>query len=176
MHRPALAVATAVFLSAASSSGCHMGLAALAMGADQSSGPYQAGAIAADLGPDSVRTLACLDVGLAMDDERGPLLVTHVGNHCVHAEPFALDRIVLHAKDREGKGRDVTLHDPRREIQRLHVGALERGRERVRLDGLDGVEQICFELAGVAPDAPQARTSPICFSRALDGWRTEPAT
>ena len=171
MHPRALVVASAALISA--TAGCHMGLAMLAIGADRSNGPYEAGAIATELGPASVRPLACLDLGFAIDEDRGPLLDTHVGNRCVHGEPFDLARLVLHGKDRDGGERIVRLVDPRQEIQRIHVGALERGRERIRLEGLDDVVQVCFDLADVAPDAPHARPLPLCLARGSEGWRGE---
>jgi hypothetical protein len=162
-------------LLSATMGGCHMGLAGLALGASYSPGPYQPGEVAQSVGPDSVRTLACLDVGFAIDEDGGPLLDTHVGNRCVHPEPFDLGRLVIRGKDSSGSERVVRLVDPRQEIERLHVGALERARERVRLDGLTAdVIEVCFDVTEVAPDAPHARPLPMCLRRGLEGWQAEP--
>ena len=155
--------------AALASMGCHMGLLGLVMGARYSKGPYEAGAIATELGPGAVRTLACLDVGLAITPEQS-LLEMHVGNRCVHAEPFDLEQLVIHATDGSGNDRMVSLVDPRHEIVRLHIGARERGHERIRLSNLYEVDHLCIEVAGVAPDAPEARPSPVCLDRHADGW------
>jgi hypothetical protein len=161
---------------ALSGGGCHVGLAGVLVGGSFAKGPYEAGSIAATVGPASVRTLACLDVGLAIT-RIGPdsLLEMYVGNRCVHAEPFDLQRLVIRAKDASGWARWVSLRDPRHEIGRAHVGALERGHERIRLDSLDDVAEICFELDAVAPDAPNARPLPLCFERTPAAWRARPA-
>ena len=158
-----------VALAALSSSGCHLGLAGLVLGASDAQAPYQSGAIAAELGSAAVRTLACLDVGLAIHEQRS-LLELDVGNRCVHGEPFDMGRVVIHATDAEGAERTVSFVDPRHEIVRLHVGAMERGHERIRLEGLYDVARICFDLTAVATDAPDARPPPICLGRNLEGW------
>jgi len=168
--RAGFVVIACVALSALPSLGCHMGLAGLVMGASDAQPAYQSGAIAAELGSGAVRTLGCLDVGLAIPEQRA-LLEMHVGNRCVHGEPFDLGRVVIRATDEEGGARAVSFVDPRQEIVRLHVGAMERGHERIRLDGLLDVARICFDLAAAAPDAPDARPPPICLDRSLDGWR-----
>ena len=172
---------TSVVLASAllGSTGCHMGLAGLMLGVSSAEGPYQAGAIASDLGPDAVRTLACLDVGLAITPNGAdPLLEMHVGNRCIHAEPFDLQQLVMHAKGAAREERPVSLYDPRHEIVRVHVGAQARGHSRIRLRELDQVVEICFELEAVAPDAPHARPLPICLAREGfgSGWRARSAT
>lgn len=163
--------------AALGSTGCHVGLAGLVVGASGANGPYQAGAIAADLGPAAVRTLACLDVGLAIrGDGSDALLEMYVGNRCVHAEPFDLERLVIRGKDAAGVERPVYLVDPRNEIVRAHVGALERGHERIHLRSLDQLDQLCFELAAVAPDAPEARPLPLCLEWHVGAWRPRSTT
>lgn len=153
------------------STGCHMALAGLILGAKNANPPYEAGALAGDLGPGAVRTLACLDVGLAISGiGNDALLDMHVGNHCVHAEPFDFERLVLRGTGFAGEVQPVRLRDPRHEIVRIHVGALERGHERIRISDLERISQICFELDAVAPDAPDARPLPLCLDRHLDGW------
>jgi hypothetical protein len=164
-----------------STTGCHVALLGLIGGAKDADGPYEAGTIAAELGPAAVRTLACLDVGLALTDMRSDtrsdtLLEMHVGNRCIHAEPFDLAQLVMRGKDASGNERVVSLVDPRHEIVHLHVGALERGHERIRLSALDHLEQLCFELGSIAPDAPEARPLPLCLDRGLDGWHARSAT
>ena len=155
--------------------GCHIGLAGLVLGASKSNGAYQPGAIAAENGPDYVRTLACLDIGLAIHDDHGlDLLDMDVGNRCVHGEPFDLKEMLIRAHDANGDARTVELVDPRHEIVFVHIGALERGHERIRLTGLDEVEEVCFELTRVVPDAPHTRSAPLCLFRAVDGWRARP--
>ena len=156
-------------LAALSSSGCHMGLAGLIIGASEAKPPYASGALATDLGPGAVRTLACLDVGLAISEPR-PLLEMHVANRCVHAERFDLGRLAIHATGEDGAEVSVRLVDPRQEIARMHVGALERGHERIPLRGLDDATRICFDVTAVAADAPDARPLPICLDRQAGGW------
>jgi hypothetical protein len=163
--------------AALASAGCHMGLAGLVMGASGANGPYQAGAISADLGPAAVRTLACLDLGLAVSGYGADaLLEMHIGNRCVHAEPLDLERLVIRGKDAAGVERRVYLVDPRNEIVRAHVGALERGHERIRLRSLDQLAELCFEVDAVAPDAPDARPLPLCLDWHVDGWRARSTT
>ncbi len=157
-------------LVAASSSGCHMGLAGVIIGASEAKPTYAPGEIATDLGPGAVRTLACLDVGFAISTPR-PLLEMHVGNHCVRAERFDLAQLAIHATGEDGAERSVHMVDPREEIKRVHVGAMERGHERIRLSGLDDVTRICFDVSAVATDAPDARPSPICLVRQGDRWQ-----
>jgi len=119
-------------------------------------GPYRAGTLAEELGPERTRTLGCLDLALAMDAD---LLDVHVGNRCGHPEVFDLSKVAIDADP----SRDVSLDDPRSEIVPLHVGGAERGHERVRLVGAWGASRLCFRLEGVAPDAPDAHPSPICI-------------
>ena len=164
------AVLGGAVLAAFSSSGCHMGLAGVIIGARDAKPPYASGAIASDLGPGAVRTLACLDVGLAISAPR-PLLEMHVGNRCVHAERFDLGRLVIHATGEDGAERPVALVDPRQEIVPMHVGPLERGHERIALSGLDDVTRICFDITAVATDAPHARPPAICLDRGAGGWQ-----
>jgi hypothetical protein len=156
-------------LAALSSGGCHMGLAGVIIGASDAKPAYTSGAVAADLGPSAVRTLACLDVGFAISGPR-PLLEMHVGNRCVHAERLDLARLAIRATGEDGAERTVSLVDPRQEIVPVHVGALERGHERIPLSGLGDVTRICFDVAAVATDAPDARPLPICLERQADGW------
>lgn len=148
-----------------------MAFAALVMGSATSHGAYQEGKIAQDLGPDYVRTLACLDIGLAIHES---LLDLDVGNRCAHNERFELSEMLIAARDRHGDPHDVSLVDPRNEIKPVSVGALEYGHERIRLDGIDRVDDICFELTGVVPDAPHTRSAPLCLYRATDGWHARP--
>jgi hypothetical protein len=162
------ATALAAF-AALGSSGCHIGLAGVILGASEAKPPYAPGAIAADLGSGAVRTLACLDIGLAISTPR-PLLEMDVGNRCVRAERFDLGRMAIRASDADGADRTVRLVDPRQEIGRMHVGAMERGHERIPLSGLDDVTRVCFDVTAVATDAPDARPPPICLDRQADGW------
>jgi hypothetical protein len=152
--------------------GCHLGLAMLIAGGATAKGPYQAEALAAELGPGSVRTIGCLDVGLVVHERDGSeLLDLHVGNRCIHPEELDVARLAMRGVDAQGNARAVVLSDPRKEIARLHVGGAEKGRERLRLEGADGVERLCFDLEAIAPDAPAARPAPLCFERRADGWR-----
>lgn len=167
--RKHFAIVVGAALASLSSSGCHMGLAGVIMGASDAKPPYEAGAITADLGAGAVRTLACLDVGLAISEPRS-LLEMHVGNRCVRAERFDLGQMAIRATAADGERRSVSLVDPRQEIVRKHVAAMERGHERIPLSGLGDVTRVCFDVAAVATDAPDARPAPICLDRRADGW------
>ena len=162
----------AVLLLFLATSSCHMALAGLVLGASSADGPYERDAIAKELGPDYVRTLACLDIGLAIHErESDSLLDMDVGNRCIHGEPFALEEMKISAHDASGDPRSVSLFDPRHELVAVHVGAQERGHERIRMEGLTGVAEVCFDLTGVVPDAPHTHSAPLCLVRAEDGWR-----
>jgi hypothetical protein len=155
---------------AATLAGCHMGLLGVVASVDDK-GPYAAGTLANALGPSAVRTVGCLDVGLAISDRNeSELLDVHVGNRCSVPEALDLARLSIRGTDRAGEVRPVTLQDRRGEIAVLHVGGAESGRERILLEGAHGMEQLCFELGAIAPDAPEARPTPLCFRRRGTEW------
>lgn len=166
--RGSVVVALVAFTSLA---GCHVGLLMATAGSAVDQGPYRAEAIAGELGPASVRTLGCLDVGLALHERHHQqLLDVHVGNRCGHPEAFDLRALAIHGSDSAGRARSVTLYDPHREIAPMHVGGAEHGRERLRLEDAQDLTRLCFGLERIAPDAPAARPTPVCFDRA-SGWR-----
>jgi len=150
----------------------------VAAGSVLDQGPYHAETLATELGPTSVRTLGCLDVGLAVY-RRGEavLLDVHVGNRCSYPEALDVARLRIHGVDQEGGDHAVTLYDPKSELVRLHVGGAERGRERLKLQGARDLTRICFDLQALAPDAPSARPAALCLERG-EGWReaTGPVT
>lgn len=158
-------------LAAAATSGCHMGLLMVAAGAATDQGPYRPETIANELGPEAVRTLGCLDVGFALYERDGvDLLDVHIGNRCAHPEALDIRRLTFRGVDRAGATRSVTLYDPRSEIVRLQVGGAERGRERLKLEGANGLTRLCLDLEAIAPDAPEARPAALCFNE-RNGWR-----
>jgi hypothetical protein len=168
--RAFLLLASVVFVALVTS-GCHIGLFMVAAGAALDQGPYRAETLATELGGESVRTLGCLDVGLALYEREGDKLVDlHVGNRCSHPEALDMRRAVIRGVDEQGEQRTVTLYDPRNEVVRMHVGGSEKGRERLRLENVVGLAGLCFDLSGIAPDAPAARPSPVCFER-KNGWK-----
>jgi hypothetical protein len=164
----------ATLATALMTAGCHIGLLMVAAGGALDQGPYRAETIATELGPTSVRTLGCLDVGLAVY-QRGPneLLDVHVGNRCGYPEALEVKRLRIHGVDEEGVSHDVTLYDPKNEIVRLHVGGAERGKERLKLQGAHELTRLCFDLQAIAPDVPAARPAPLCLERGA-GWRPAP--
>jgi len=152
--------------------GCHMGLAGVVAGSAKSHGPYRGNELVTELGAGSVRTMGCLDVGLAIEDRpKGEHLTAHVGNRCAHAEAIDLKRLGLTAFDGESAPVGVTLSDPRSEIVELHVGPAERGHEHIRLAKNESARlaRVCFDLRGIAPDAPDATPAPICLVRSASG-------
>jgi hypothetical protein len=165
----AVAVATCI-------GGCHWGLLGLVMGSSSAHGPYQAEQLAKDLGPGSVRTLGCLDVGFVpFVRDRVELLDLHIGNRCTHPEQLDVAQLKITGVDIRSERELVKLNDPRREIVPLHVGGAEAGVERLRLNATRFLVRLCFDLDGIAPDAPEARPAPICFER-LEGDRWRPTT
>jgi hypothetical protein len=160
------------FFASVATSGCHLGFLGVVVGTG-ASGPYQAETIAKELGPASVRTLGCLDVGF-VPFERGEheLVDLHVGNRCGHPEQLDLRRLAIRAYDSQSQEHDVALHDPRDEIASFHVGGSDRGYERIRLETPPGhvVVRLCFEVERIAPDAPESRAARMCFRRANARW------
>jgi hypothetical protein len=153
-------------------SGCHIGLAMLVAGSARGVGPYQAETLATELGPGSVRTIGCLDVGVVIHERSGvDLLDLHVGNRCLHPEALDVARLTMRGVDDRGGARGVALSDPRHEVVRMHVGGAEHGRERFRLEGAHGLAGLCFHLEAIAPDVPGARPAPLCFERGAGGWQ-----
>ncbi len=159
----------AVILTGASGSGCHWGLLGTAIGASGADGPYVPGRIAEELGSARVRTLGCLDVGIAPIGDRIGIVDVHVGNRCTHPERIDVAKMVVTS---EGE-KPIALFDPRREIVRLHVGGAERGLERIRFEGMYGTRRLCFDLGAIAPDAPEARPLSMCFRRDVGMWLAE---
>lgn len=150
--------------------GCHVGMALAVAGSALDQPPYRAETIAAELGPSSVRTIGCLDVGLAIyERDHRELVDVHVGNRCGHPESLDLGKLAIQGVDTAGRPRLITLHDPRNEIIPLHVGAAEKGRERFRMENAHDLTRLCFDLEAIAPDAPAARPAPLCFERHT-GW------
>lgn len=151
--------------------GCHMGLVGMVAGTSYSNGVYRADTIAHELGEPSVRTLGCLDVGLAIidrdkaEDYGTSLIELHVGNRCNHPEALDFAQIRIEGSDPHGDRRIVTLDDPRREIVKLHVGAGERGKEKIRMNTSAGLVQLTFDLDRIAPDAKNVHPAPVSFTR-----------
>jgi hypothetical protein len=145
-----------------------MGLLGMLAGARSAEGPYRGGILAASLGPDSVRTLGCLDVGFVVEQEGGELLDVYLGNRCVHSEALDLSKLILEASY-ENHRRWAALDDPRHEIVLLHVGGSERGKERIRIRQW-GIDRLCLHVDEIAPDAHEARPAPVCFRRGSAGW------
>lgn len=164
----------ATLATALMTAGCHIGLLVVAAGGALDQGPYRPETIANELGPTSVRTVGCLDVGLAVyQRDANELLDVHVGNRCGYPEALDVRRLRIHGVDAEGVRHDVTLYDPKNEIVRLHVGGAERGKERLKLVGARDLTRLCFDLEAVAPDAPAARPAPLCLERGA-GWTPAP--
>jgi hypothetical protein len=156
--------------------GCHIGLAAVIAGSAQSHAPYRGNELSTELGPESVRTLGCLDIGFRVQhrEEKGEHLAVHLGNRCAHPEAIDLKKASLTAFDLDGNPVRVWLSDPRNEIAELHVGGAERGAEIVRLEKAEAksLARICFDLKMVAPDAPDARPEPFCIERSKFVFRS----
>jgi hypothetical protein len=153
--------------------GCHFGLLGMVMTAHDQ-GPYLPETLASELGPASVRTIGCLDVGFAVHErDATELLDLHVGNRCAHPEALHVSRLAIRAVDERGESRAVTISDPRDEIAKYHVGGSERGRERLRLLNAKTLASLCFDLGAVAPDVPEAKPAPLCFRRESSGWKPE---
>jgi hypothetical protein len=153
--------------------GCHMGLLGLVSGGAAARGPYLPETIAREIGPASMRTIGCLDVGLVPFQRDGRELVDlHVGNRCGHPEALDMRRVVIRGYSESGASLDVTLSDPRGEIDLLHVGGSEQARERIGLENGAAARRLCFHVDRIAPDAPSARPAPLCFDRTTgDAWR-----
>lgn len=157
-----------------------MGVFALVLsGHDQ--GPYLPHTLSRELGPSSVRTVGCLDVGFALNERDGAaLLDLHVGNRCTHPEALDIRRLAMRGVDEQGEARTLALYDPREEIGRFHVGGSEKGRERLRLQiyregrleslGAETLSRLCFDLGAIADDSPEARPAPLCFQRRGPSW------
>ena len=146
--------------------GCHVGLLMAAAGTAIDQGPYRAETMTAELGASSMRTLGCLDVGLALHErDARDLLDVHIGNRCGHPEALDLRRLTIRGVDGDGQSRTITLYDPHGEILPFHVGGAERGRERLRVENARDLTRLCFDLENIAPDAPAARPLPLCFDR-----------
>ena len=144
-----------------------MGLLGMLAASSKGPGLYVGGTIGQELGDAAVRTVGCLDVGLALV-ERDPaqdLLQLHVGTRCNHPEALDFARVRIEAEGLDGSAREVKLEDPRGEIVMLHVGPGERGKELVRLNGAAGVVRISFDVNAIAPDVPQAHPAPVRFAR-----------
>jgi hypothetical protein len=176
--------------------GCHWGLVGVMLLGGTAPLPYHAESLAKELGPQSVRTLGCLDVGVVVFDrlaDSNPssnstftheMLDFHVGNRCSYPEAIDLRKLVIRGErtvpahwaeidpaNRDHVGKiDIALWDPRSEIRELSVGGSERGRERIRLDGAHSAERICFNFERIAPDAPEARPAEMCFVRKGYAW------
>ncbi len=109
--------------------------------------------------PHAQRTLGCLDVGV-LPERRGDQLFldVRVGNACTRPQAFSIQalRVV------DGEGHPVSLLDPRGELQIVHVDPETEGRAVVALDRPSPI-RLCVDLRGVAPDAPAAVVTPICF-------------
>lgn len=164
-----------VAAAAAAVSGCHVGAMMMVAQGSSDRGPYRAEAIAGTLGAASVRTLGCLDVGLAVHERNGSeLLDVHIGNRCIHPEALDLAGLTVRGLGEGGGARAVMLSDPRSEITPMHVGGAEGGVERLRLEGAHGLDLLCFDVGHIAPDAPQARPAALCFERTPAGWRPTP--
>ena len=160
----------------AGATGCHVGamLAITHSALDQ--GPYRAETLAAELGPGSVRTLGCLDLGIVLYERNGKDLVdVHVGNRCGYPERLDLGKLAIRGTDPAGNTREVSLYDPKGEVVPLHVGGAQRGRERFRIDDARDMRTVCFDLDRAAPDAPAAHPPPLCFDRPT-GFRPTPGT
>jgi hypothetical protein len=163
-------IASALLLASfGATSGCQVaGLLGVVFGGIATGRPYEPGEIATRLGPAAMRTLGCLDVGVAIATQ--PLLEVYVGNRCNHPERFDLSKVTIQATDEGSKRRFVSLVDPRAEIHLLHVSARERGHERVLLTDLDAADRLCFDLGDTAPEAPHADSAPLCLDRQPEGW------
>lgn len=171
---PRTRVASVVIVLAASGvmGGCQVGLIGLIGAGSRAQGPYLSETIATEIGPASVRTIGCLDVGLVPFQRNGSaLLDLHVGNRCGHPEAIDMRRLVIRGYDERGADHDVVLIDPRAEIALVHVGGSDRGHERIRLEGALGAQRLCFDLERINPDAPAARPTPLCFERTTNEWR-----
>jgi hypothetical protein len=165
--------------------GCHWGLMGVLLLGATSPGPYRSETLAKELGPQSVRTIGCLDVGLVVFDRAiadsvlmEEMLDFHVGNRCGYPEAIDLRKLVIrgqvtlpsHWANDPASKTDVALWDPRHEIRELNVGGAERGSERIRLDGAHFVERLCFDFDRIAPDVPEARPAEMCFVRHGHQW------
>ena len=163
----------AAFVALTTLSGCHIGFLGV-IGAGMANGPYAPETIAKELGPQAARTMGCLDVGFVPHERGGQqLLDFHVGNRC--PEPIAVDLrgVVLAAETADGRQVPVKLHDPRTELVVVHIGASERGRERLRIDGAGEVlDRLCLDVQRLAPDAPSSHPPALCFRREASGqWQ-----
>jgi hypothetical protein len=169
----------------ATAPGCHMGFLGLVFGVDTGPPPYIGETLASELGRASVRTLGCVDIGLAPMDragatlaERGELVDIHLGNRCSHPEVVDLTRLRIRGRDADadadadGAEHEIGLYDPHNEIVPLHIGGAERGVERVRLsvDPNLHLGRLMFMLDGVAPGAPTATATPLCFEHKAGAW------
>ncbi|MBL8722289.1 MAG: hypothetical protein JNL79_40280 [Myxococcales bacterium] len=109
--------------------------------------------------PGGQRTLGCLDVGV-LPERRGDRLFldVRVGNTCSRPQAFSIQalRVV------DGEGHAVSLLDPRGELQLVHVDPETEGRAVVTLDRPTPT-RLCVDLRDVAPDAPAAVVTPLCF-------------
>lgn len=166
------AILVAIALLSSTTAGCHWGMVGLLKYGSEAQGPYRAETIANELGPRSVRTLGCLDIGLEVfADETSDLLDVHLGNRCLDSEILDLRKLAIRGTDERGEAeRDVAIRDPKNEIVPLHVGAAERGEEHFRLDNSLRSARLCFDLTRIAPDAPEARPERICFERRAPAW------
>jgi hypothetical protein len=152
--------------------GCHWGLIGVVVGSGNAQGPYIQNSLAAELGPTRVRTLGCLDVGIEPLGDRSDVVDVHMGNRCTHPEPIDLAKlgVTVRKHEYEGVARDAAVWDPRNEVIPLHVGGAERGRERIRIDGMSTAQRVCFSFGSIVPDAPDARPLPMCFRRGTGEW------
>lgn len=121
-----------------------------------------------DVDPRAVRTVGAVDVAFALRyvgaHDGAPMLTIWLRNAGV--EPVALDfgrlRVIGYAG---ASKRALQLQDPRGEIERVHIDAGARGREKVRLTDVRGkgdLDRVCLDVslvfveqAGVVP--------PTCF-------------
>lgn len=142
-----------------------MAFVGMLAGTTGSPGFYRAGTIGSELGGASVRTIGCLDVGLALVERPdASLLQLDVGNRCSHPEALDFAMIRIDGVRADGERRVVALQDPRHEIVPLHVGAGERGKELVRIDSGDLV-RLSFDVDAIAPDTPHAHPASMHFAR-----------
>lgn len=152
--------------------GCHFGALMLLAEGPRAKRPYHAETLVEELGPRSVRTIGCLDVGLVPFTRSGRDQVDlHIGNRCGYPEAIDLRAAVITGYSETGTPVDVAFHDPRHEIVLLHLGGAERGYERLALEQSPGnARRLCFDLSRIDPDARAAEPTPICFDLSGGSW------
>jgi len=138
---------------------------------------YSVGGVArtGDVDARAVRTLGCLDVGVAVKpafhDDDAALLVLRVGNRCLRPAAFDVRAASIVGVTVDGRTSPLELVDPRAELIPVHVDAGAQGIEKIRLRAREPGElrRLCIDLGHVAPEVGVVDAR-VCFTN-VAGWQ-----